>query len=153
MSNIEGPHELAWETMLDLICADACHHKIGTIDFAVGIEQLFPRIEIRRGIPRAPSNYRASAWLCKTGTDTQIDRLYTVSMAGRPLSVNGIWTLERAYYVLTWKVRWMGAIIRLASWLRQPQWGDEGMYRMRKLFMTERPTNSVYTLQIWNRKV
>lgn len=149
---LEGPHELAWSMMLDVIYADAYRHDIGDIRFAVGIDELHEEIALREGFARHNTADHAAAWLCKQGVAADEHRLYLVERVGDSVQIPAKWALDRTYYVFTWRARWMGVFIRLAQALRQPQWVDKAMYRMRKVFFSERATPSYYKLHIWTRK-
>lgn len=153
----EGPHQLAWETMLDEIFRDAFDKGVGALSCWVP-SVIEKGIIIRGDLTPVVGTYHAAFFL-EASTLPQVphnvSRIYFVKKTqGRQAlskrSFEGEWALVHSHKVLSFKSRLLGIPIRGARWANRPDWVDQIMRIMREQFEGTSAA-ALYQLEIYER--
>lgn len=147
-----GPHLLAWTALLDEVFADAYHHELETLHFAVPDAVLEEPISLRADLTptREDATGVGSVIVGSSGTHpTSATRRYRVRFGMRGFIFG--WATQPGMTRLTaftLRAAAWSAPIRLARLLGDPHLQDHFHYAMRAGFTDDRHGRAFYSLTV-----
>jgi hypothetical protein len=146
---LQGPHQLAWNYLLDKVFADAFHAGVGTLQLTLPSQDLVAEAELRASLTSSGGDKTARALLGSTNTNSfskSADTLYFLRYGLLAGVVRPNLPASRGHLlsVFTWQARALGLPIRALG--RSPQLVDRTSFAMRRVFASETFVPAYYHL-------
>jgi hypothetical protein len=143
---LQGPHQLAWNYLLDKVFADAYHAGVGTLQLTLPSRDLVAEAELRASLTPARGDRTARALLGSTNDfSKRADTLYLLRyglLAGTLRQPNA--GASHLLSVFTWRARALGLPIRALG--RSPRLVDRASFAMREVFASDTFVPAYYHL-------